>query len=107
MDGDARERFATAMMNLVHRIRKEVGYTPRHYIQMLHSYGGLETAQLLLKYHDEACSLTLTELWTRNRLDLTVEALVLASAWRELFTAQELAVAKKRLEEHGYHPETQ
>jgi hypothetical protein len=41
-------------------------------------------------------------LWEKNRLDLTVEALVVDAEWRPLFTEQEREIASKRLTEYGY-----
>jgi hypothetical protein len=44
-----------------------------------------------------------TALWERNRLDLTVEALVTENPeWWELFTPAELERARKRLGEYRY-----
>ncbi len=40
-----------------------------------------------------------------GRLDLTVEAVVLQKPWRDLFTAEELATARKRLQDLGYSAE--
>jgi hypothetical protein len=41
-------------------------------------------------------------LWERERLDLSVEALVDDQRFTELFTDQELATARARLEMFGY-----
>jgi hypothetical protein len=41
-------------------------------------------------------------LWERQRLDLTVEALVLDPTFDDLFTAEEKSTAHARLEEFGY-----
>src|SRR5579859_3130195 len=43
----------------------------------------------------------------RNRLDLSLEAFVLRAEWRPLFSEQQLHVARRRLNEHGYAPEMQ
>jgi hypothetical protein len=43
------------------------------------------------------------ELWSRNRLDLTVEALVAYNQkYSELFTTEELTAARYRLQESNY-----
>jgi hypothetical protein len=44
------------------------------------------------------------ELWERGRLDLTVEALVAEPKFSELFSENEIAVARRRLEQFGYTP---
>lgn len=38
----------------------------------------------------------------RKRLDLTVEAVILATEWHSLFSEQEREIARKRLAEYGY-----
>jgi hypothetical protein len=94
------QQFDAAMMNIYHRARKEVGYNATRYLQMLHDQGGLRTAQTLL--HASQVSDGYTALWERGRLDLTVEALVLQPEWQELFTEQELNIARQRLQQYGY-----
>lgn len=67
---------------------------------MLNERGGLETAQTLLYAGD--VSEGYVALWERKRLDLTVEALILDSRWKELFTDEDRAVARERLEKYGF-----
>jgi hypothetical protein len=44
-----------------------------------------------------------THLYERERLDLTVEAMVTENAkWHNLFTNEELAAASSRLKKYGY-----
>ncbi len=38
----------------------------------------------------------------RKRLDISMEATVLQDPWRELFTEEELAVARQKLAELGH-----
>jgi hypothetical protein len=45
-----------------------------------------------------------TALWERNRLDLSVEAVVLQSRFASLFTDNEREQARARLQEYGYVP---
>jgi hypothetical protein len=45
-----------------------------------------------------------TALWERGRLDLTVEALILAPAFTDRFTDDERTIARNRLEQYGYGP---
>jgi hypothetical protein len=100
MASDTEQRFNAAMMNIYHRARKEAGYNATRYCRMLHDQGGLGTAQTLL--HATQVSEGYTALWERKRLDLTVEALVLQSEWQELFTPEELDIARQRLQQYGY-----
>ncbi len=69
---------------------------------MVTEQGGLQAAKTLLRTN--ALSDGLVELWRRGRLDLTMEALILRSPWKTLFTEEELAIAAERLRELGYTP---
>jgi hypothetical protein len=68
---------------------------------MLTEKGGLRTAKTLI--HASKPSDGYTALYLRDRLDLTVEALVIANPrWRTLFTDDEIRMARKRLKQYGY-----
>lgn len=77
----------------------EVGYKASRFLQMLADHGGLETAQILL--HSDGVSDGYIALSQSGRLDLTVEFLILDSEWDELFSEEERAIAKRRLEGYG------
>ena len=64
---------------------------------MLTEHGGVETARRLLPHMSDG----FTELSQRNRLDLTVEALVVQSKWDELFSDEERQIALSRLRDCG------
>ena len=64
---------------------------------MLGDHGGVETAHRLLPGMSDG----FTELWKRNRLDLTVESLILQPKWLDLFSDDERAIARVRLRECG------
>jgi hypothetical protein len=67
---------------------------------MVSELGGLETARRLLAKPE--LSDGFTELYLRDRLDLTVEAHVIKPEFRPLFTADELLVAERRLRDLDY-----
>ena len=94
------QQFHSAMFGIYQRAKAEVGYNATRFLQMLDEHGGLETARILL--HAPGVSEGYTALWERKRLDLTVEALVIEPEWRDLFTADELAVARKRLLQYEF-----
>jgi hypothetical protein len=94
------QRFDAAMMNVYRRALSECHYNATRFLQMLYDHRGLETARILL--HASDVSDGYVALWERKRLDLTVEAVVLAEEWRPLFTDQEREIAQKRLAEYGY-----
>ena len=68
--------------------------------RMVSERGGLETARYLL--YATSVSDGYTALWERGRPDLTVEAMVLRTEWRSLFTLTERQTALKRLRDYGF-----
>ena len=95
-------RFDDAMMEVYRRALDECDYKATRFLQMLHEHRGLETAQILL--HASKVSEGYVALWERQRLDLTVEAVILAEGWQPLFSEEELEIARNRLAEYGYDP---
>ena len=89
--------FDQAMMQIYVQAKQQAGYTATRFHQMLTENGGVETARRLLPQMSDG----FTDLWRRNRLDLTVEALVLESKWDDLFSDDERRVARSRLRECG------
>ena len=96
------EAFHEEMINLYQRIKAESGYNATRFLQMVSERGGLEAAKTLL--HNPQVSYGFEELWKRGRLDLTVEAVVLKEHWSQLFSPNDIATARKRLDELGYKP---
>ncbi|WP_423908796.1 hypothetical protein [Candidatus Spongiihabitans sp.] len=97
---DLEKQFHERMMRVYERAQSECNYNATDFLGMLNRQGGLATAKQLLNTND--LSYGLTRLWEEMRLDLSMEAAVLEDAWRSLFTADELAKAKKTLKELGY-----
>ena len=95
------QEFTEAMYNIYRRARNECDYNATRFLQMLTEHNGLGTARILI--HSERVSDGYTALWDRGRLDLTVEALVLQPPWDELFTNEELEIARNRLRQYQYN----
>ncbi|MBO4238580.1 GmrSD restriction endonuclease domain-containing protein [Pseudonocardia alni] len=93
-------RYDTAVLDLIQRCRDDLRYNPRYFRVMVTEYGALEATRRLLGA--QAVSDGFVTLWERGRLDLTVEALVVEERFAELFTDEERAVARKRLDDFGY-----
>ena len=91
--------FHQAMVG-IYEEAKEFDYHATRFLGMVVGMGGLAAAQTLLQ--GDKVSDGFAELWREDRLDLTVEALVLCEPWRDLFTPNELAEAQRRLDEAGY-----
>lgn len=94
-------QFDIAMMDIYRRAKEEAGYNATRYLQMLGEHRGLRTAQILL--NAPHVSEGYTALWERDRLDLTVEALILQQQWHGLFSDQEREIARTRLAQYNYN----
>lgn len=93
-------QFGAAMFNLYRRCKAEV-YHPSQFLRSLYERGGLGVAKWYI--NDDTPTSGYTRLWNEGRLDLTVEAFVVENPeWHPLFTDEELAKARKRLEAYGY-----
>ena len=95
------QEFTETMFNIYRSARDECDYNATRFLQMLNEHGGLETARILI--HSERVSDGYVALWERQRLDLTVEALILREPWNQLFTEQELNIARNRLRQYHYN----
>lgn len=93
--------FQEKMIEIYEKTKKECGYNGIRFFQMVCSEGGLITARKLVmaKGHAEG----LTRLWYDKRLDLSMEATIIRDPWCNLFTNEELAMARKKLKELGYY----
>ncbi|MDP3723813.1 MAG: hypothetical protein Q8R91_10020 [Candidatus Omnitrophota bacterium] len=92
--------FNQAMLDIYHRAKAEAGYPATRFLRMVVDRGGLETARHLL--HGSEVSEGYVALYMRGRLDLTVEAMILASRWKPLFSDEERRIAVARLKKYEY-----
>jgi hypothetical protein len=94
---DLARAFDEAMFNIYRQAKADVGYSATRFLGMLNEHKGIETARRLLP----AMSDGFVALHQAERLDLTVEYLVLQEKWRPLFTDAELTMARTRLRDCG------
>ncbi len=93
--------FDAAMFEIYRRAKAEAGYTANIFLGMLNDRGGLATAKFLI--NSDRPSDGYTELYLKGRLDLTVEAMVVANAmWHRFFAPEEIAKAESRLRDYGF-----
>ncbi len=92
--------FHERMQQVYDQAKDECGYTATRFLQMVNTDGGLQAAKKLLGTGEY--SQGLTRLWEEKRLYISLEATVLNEPWCELFTKQELSVAKRKLEALGW-----
>jgi hypothetical protein len=94
------QQFHQAMIQVYKDAKKHCNYNATYFLQMVSEKGGLATARYLIT--TDMPSEGFTKLWECKHLDLTVEAVALKLIYRELFTEEELQLAKERLEQYGY-----
>lgn len=100
---DMEAKFTEAMFDIYRRAKAEANYPANIFLQMITDKGGLLTAKQLI--NSPKPSDGYTALYERQRLDLTVEAMIIDNVkWHSLFSPDELARAKRRLKEYGYAP---
>ena len=78
------------------------GYWASYFLRGVRHHGGPEYAHQLLR--KEGTTDGFQRLKEEDRLDLTMEALVLRPEYAELFTDEERRVAAHRLAEAGHQP---
>ena len=89
-------QFDEEMRSIYKKVGRETGYWAHRYLQKVKRIGGLQAAKDWLKPKSRPTS-GLQKLVDINRLDLSVEALVVCETWSSLFTNEELYIAQKRL----------
>ena len=92
-----RQQFHEEMYRL-YREAAEFDYYPTRFLQMVDDYGGVEAARRLIGRMTDG----FTRLYCEGRLDLSVEAVVIQPQWQPLFSEEEIAQARQRLEDVGY-----
>lgn len=89
------------MFGIYQKAKAEAGYTATVFLNMLHRQKGILTAKQLI--NAPRVSDGYTALYIAERLDLTVEAMVIEnSQWHVLFEPEELQRARNRLEQYNY-----
>ena len=95
-----KNKFHEDMTNIYLTAKKELKYNATRFIQLVSREGGLKAAKQLIAKSGGTYGFEV--LWENNRLDLSVEALVLRHEYQELFTDEEREICRSRLKEFGY-----
>ena len=82
------------------RLKREISYTPTRFNQMVAEHGGPEAVRQLLTGRDASDGFT--TLWEAERLEMSVEAMVLLPWYETLFTDEQRATARRRLVDHHF-----
>ncbi len=92
--------FHQEMAGLYYKIKSDAGYIANNFRQAVQTKGGLKAAKDWLA--DPQADDERFKLFKAKKLELTMEHLVIQDKYKSLFTAEEIATAKKRLAEFGY-----
>lgn len=99
---DLESQFHQAMLDIYETAKRECNYVATYFLRMVVEKGGLKAARQLLASNRPAEGFT--TLWECGRLDLSVEAHVLRPEFAPLFSDEERAIARERLQQYGYEP---
>ncbi len=95
---DLDSRFEHDMIETVYRTAgRETGYWASYFLRAVKRHGGVAAAKRLLG--QKGVSRGLTKLREKGRLDLAMETLVLKPEYAALFTDEERAIARARLDQ--------
>lgn len=98
---DIKAEFTQALLRAYQRAKTEAKYPANVFYRMLNDHGGVDTAKRLINAPNQSDGYA--ELYLRNRLDLTVEAIVVDNPrWHALFTPEEIEKARVRLRANKY-----
>lgn len=93
-------RFSEAVADLYKRTQIECNHRQTFLKDLVDSMGGYRAAKKILG--NKKYLIGLASLKNYNRLDLSVEALVVDPQWDGIFTRRQLEVANSRLAQYGY-----
>lgn len=81
-------------------LKREIGYNPSYFLEMVAEHGPAETSRRLI--HSKEPSEGFGRLWEAGRLNMTVEALALLPWHEELFDEHDREVARHRLDTYEF-----
>jgi hypothetical protein len=94
------KEFATEIYTNI-RKAKEIGYKPVMFDGMLGELGVLAASKMVIR--DEShVKKGFIRLWELGSLGLSVEATIIQTKYKPLFTEEEIAICKKRLKAYKY-----
>ncbi len=95
---DLDTRFEHDMIETVYRrAGRETGYWASYFLRAVKRHGGVTAARRMLA--TKGLSRGLAKLREKGRLDLAMETLVLKAEYASLFTDEERAIARRRLDQ--------
>ena len=105
MSSQLEDQFHAAMLHIYESAAQlRPPYRAARFLQMVQGSGGKSAADQLLASANPSAGFTELFLRGRENLKLSVEYLVLQEPWADLFSEEQLAVARKRLVGVGVTP---
>jgi len=105
MPSNLEEQFHAEMLHIYESAaRLNPPYRATRFLQMVQSSGGKAAADQLLASVNPSAGFTELFLRGKENLKLSVDYLVLQDPWQQIFTEEQLAVARKRLIQVGVAP---
>jgi hypothetical protein len=105
MPSHLEEQFHAAMLHIYESAAQlNPPYRATRFLQMVQGSGGKVAADQLLASTNPSAGFTELFLRGKENLKLSVEYLVLQDSWKDLFTEEQLTVARKRLLQVGVTP---
>lgn len=99
MNNQENDEFTRLLKSAIGEAEK-LKYRPTQFKKMVDAYGGLETVNRVLATGKPSDGFT--RLWELGHLELTCEAIIVETKWRNYFEADVVARAEKLLREMGY-----
>ena len=96
MNAKLEAQFDQEMLDIHPKCGKATGYWPNRFLQKVRKVGGLSAATEWFQ-PEKGLSPGLQRLARENRIDLSMEALVLREPWNKLFSNEELNEARRRI----------
>ena len=97
-----KQSFHNEMILIYKRITKELKYKSPRLIDLINKHGGYEAA---IKYlATESSVQDFAVLWENERLDLSIEALIVSEKYRGIFDESIVKMCDKKLSEYSYAP---
>ena len=94
------EQLNARLLNAVNQAVNQGFNHPHNFTQMLANFGAIETVNRLLQGNNIAQGLT--RLWELQLLHLSMEAIILQEPYCQLFTPEQLQIARTRLTDFKY-----
>lgn len=95
------KRFDEELIKTCEIAQKEYGYNPTRFLQLVSRFGGVKTAKEIIRKNN--ISDGFDKLQKANRIDLTMEAIIVKKEYAELFTDDEVNSCFDLLCEYGYY----